>query len=81
MGEKIVDFAQSNLHVVSYSTPVRRLCTLAELEKHLHTLPQQPDLIPYLARQKALYVDLLVALLSRKNGSLQIKDGAMGFGE
>lgn len=46
-GEKIVDFAQSNLHVVSYSVPVRRRMSLAELKKHLHTLPEQPDLIPY----------------------------------
>ncbi len=46
-GEKIVDFASSNLHVVSYSVPVRRRVSLAELKKHLHTLPKQPDLIPY----------------------------------
>ena len=46
-GEKIVDFAQSNLHVVSYSVPVQRRVSLAELKKHVHTLPEQPDLIPY----------------------------------
>jgi aminopeptidase-like protein len=46
-GEKIVDFASSNLHVVSYSVPVRRQVSLTELKKHLHTLPEQPDLIPY----------------------------------
>jgi aminopeptidase-like protein len=46
-GEKIVDFASSNLHVVSYSVPVQRRISLAELRKHLHTLPEQPDLIPY----------------------------------
>jgi aminopeptidase-like protein len=46
-GEKIIDFAQSNLHVVSYSVPVRKRVSLAELKKHIHTLPQQPDLIPY----------------------------------
>ena len=46
-GEKIVDFAWSNLHVVSYSVPVRKLVSLAELRQHVHTLPEQPDLIPY----------------------------------
>ena len=46
-GEKIVDFAESNLHVVSYSVPVRRRVSLAELRKHVYTLPEQPDLIPY----------------------------------
>jgi aminopeptidase-like protein len=46
-GNRIVDFARSNLHVVGYSVPVARVLTLAELRKHLHTLPEQPDLIPY----------------------------------
>ena len=46
-GRKIVDLARSNLHVMSYSTPVRARMTLAELRPHLHSLPQQPDLIPY----------------------------------
>jgi aminopeptidase-like protein len=46
-GEKIVDFARSNLHVMSYSVPVRRRISLAELKQHVHTLPDQPDLIPY----------------------------------
>ena len=46
-GRKVIDFADSNLHVVSYSTPVRVHLSLQELKKHLHSLPQQPDLIPY----------------------------------
>lgn len=46
-GEKIIDFAQSNLHVMSYSAPVRQRISLAELKKHVYTLPDQPDLIPY----------------------------------
>jgi aminopeptidase-like protein len=46
-GEKLVDFAQSNLHVVGYSVPVKRLVSLAELQKHIYTLPDQPDLVPY----------------------------------
>jgi len=45
--EKIVDFGRSNLHVVSYSVPVRKHVSLAELRQHIHTLPEQPDLIPY----------------------------------
>ena len=46
-GEKIVDFNRSNLHVMSYSVPVRQRMSLAELKQHIHTLPDQPDLIPY----------------------------------
>ncbi len=46
-GARIVDFQQSNLHVVNYSTPVCATMSLAELQPHLHSLPKQPELIPY----------------------------------
>jgi aminopeptidase-like protein len=46
-GEKVVDFARSNLHVMSYSIPIRKRVTLAELKEHVHTQPEEPDLIPY----------------------------------
>lgn len=46
-GEKVVDFNNSNLHVVSYSVPVHQKVTLAELQAHLHTLPENPEWIPY----------------------------------
>lgn len=46
-GEKVLDFARSNLHVMSYSVPVRQRISLAELKQHVYTLPDQPDLIPY----------------------------------
>lgn len=46
-GNRVVDFASSNLHVVGYSTPVSATMTLDELRPHLHTLPEHPDWIPY----------------------------------
>lgn len=46
-GERIIDFQRHNLHVVNYSVPVRAQMSLAQLRPHLHTLPDQPDLIPY----------------------------------
>jgi aminopeptidase-like protein len=46
-GDRVVDFQHCNLHVVSYSVPVRRRIAIAELRQHLHTLPAQPHLIPY----------------------------------
>jgi aminopeptidase-like protein len=46
-GERVIDFRRHNLHVMSYSVPVRRRMTLAELRPHLHTLPEHPDWIPY----------------------------------
>lgn len=46
-GRKVIDFGEHNLHVVSYSIPVAQRMTLEELRPHLHSLPQQPDLVPY----------------------------------
>ena len=46
-GRRVIDFRQSNLHVVNYSVPVRRRMSLDELRGHLHTLPDFPDRIPY----------------------------------
>src|SRR5688572_9248170 len=46
-GRRVVDFRAHNLHLVSYSVPVRATMTLAELRPHLHTLPDHPDWIPY----------------------------------
>ena len=46
-GDKVVDFAKCNLHVVNYSTPVRRRIRLAQLKEHLFSLPETPDWIPY----------------------------------
>jgi aminopeptidase-like protein len=46
-GERIIDFHRSNLHVVSYSTPIRKTLRLEELREHLFTLPDRPEWIPY----------------------------------
>lgn len=46
-GQRVIDFHESNLHVISYSTPVRKKMPLNELKTHLITLPEHPDWIPY----------------------------------
>ncbi len=46
-GRKIVDFAKSSLHVLSYSTPVHAVLGLDELADHLFTSPEHPEWIPY----------------------------------
>jgi aminopeptidase-like protein len=46
-GTRVVDAQRSTLHVVSYSEPVRATLSLHRLRERLHTLPDQPDVIPY----------------------------------
>jgi aminopeptidase-like protein len=46
-GRRVIDFREHNLHLVSYSIPVRARMTLEELRPHLHSLPDRPDWIPY----------------------------------
>ena len=46
-GRRLVDFAESNLHVVSYSAPVRGTFRFEEIRDRLFTLPDRPELIPY----------------------------------
>ncbi len=46
-GEVVADAAVSNLHVMGYSEPVDVELTLDELQPHLHSIPEQPNAIPY----------------------------------
>jgi len=46
-GETIARFCENNLHVVNYSAPINRTISMKELQPHLHSLPHQPDAIPY----------------------------------
>jgi aminopeptidase-like protein len=46
-GRRVVDVADSALHLVGYSVPFRGELTLPELRPHLHTLPDQPEAIPF----------------------------------
>ena len=47
-GCKIANFAENNLHLIGYSIPVHAQMSLEEIKPYLHTLPQQPDAVPYL---------------------------------
>ncbi len=47
-GVKIIDFKKNNLHVMGYSSPVKRLFKKDDLLKKLYSLPNQPRAIPYI---------------------------------
>ncbi len=46
-GKRYCEFKKNNLHVMSYSVPVRTKMRLDELKAHLFSLPEQPEFIPY----------------------------------
>ena len=46
-GEKIIDFKDNNLHLIGYSTKIKKKINKTQLLKKLHTLPSLPNAIPY----------------------------------
>lgn len=46
-GEKICDFKKHNLHLVNYSEAINKEIELEELQKHLYSIEEMPDAIPY----------------------------------
>jgi aminopeptidase-like protein len=46
-GRRVIDFQAHNLHIVSYSEPVRATMTLKELAPRLHVQAEHPEWIPY----------------------------------
>lgn len=90
VGGRVVDFHDSNLHVVSYSTPVDETLHLDALRPHLHTLPEHPDWIPY--RTSYYHEDWGFCLAHRtlqtmNDGPYHVRidseliDGALTYGE
>lgn len=47
-GQRIIDFRVHNLHVVGYSEPVDQWIDLEELNKHLYSIHDKPNAIPYI---------------------------------
>jgi aminopeptidase-like protein len=46
-GERICDYATNNLHLIGYSQSMDATMQLSDLQPHLHSLPEQPQAIPY----------------------------------
>ncbi len=70
-GERVIDFNKSNLHVVNYSAPMKAKMPLEELKKHLFTLPNFPEWIPY---RTSYYKESWGFCLSH-NELLRLEDG------
>jgi aminopeptidase-like protein len=89
-GSKVLDFSHSNLHVVNYSVPVDLDIDLIDLQPHLHSLPNQPNAIPYVTSyyfedwgfclSHSVREKLLPGRYRVKIDS-QLKDGNLTFGE
>ena len=45
---RIIDFKKNNLHLMSYSIPIKKLITKHELFENLYFLKSQPNAIPYM---------------------------------
>lgn len=89
-GEKVIDFRRSNLHVVNYSVPIHRKMPLSELREQLHTLPDQPESIPYrTSYYKETWGFCLAAneLAKLRDGEYEVcidstlEDGSLSYGE
>lgn len=48
-GEKVIDFAKNNLHIMGYSMPYSKKLSLVDLKEHLHSIPEMPNAIPFVA--------------------------------
>ena len=46
-GRRVVDAADSPLHVLGYSTPIDAVLSRDELAQHVHTHSGRPDVVPY----------------------------------
>jgi aminopeptidase-like protein len=89
-GNRVVDFRACNLHVVSYSTPVKKKMSLAELKEHLSTIPERPEWIPYRTSYYRRYWGFCLshsALLGLEDGEYEVcidstlEDGHLTYGE
>ena len=89
-GDKVIDFKDSNLHILGYSLPIDKVIRLEDLLEHIYTQPDQPDWIPYVTsyykerwgfcmseNQKKTLVDKEYHVVINSI----LKDGSLTYGE
>ena len=89
-GETVADFADHNLRLLQYSVAIDRVVPVAELRRHLHTIPDHPDWIPY---RTAYYAETWGFCLTQSEADAltdpeyrvridtRLEPGSMTFGE
>ncbi|HLH34422.1 MAG TPA: DUF4910 domain-containing protein [Alloacidobacterium sp.] len=89
-GTRVLDFQQSNLHVLNYSVPVKAVMPLSQLQPHLFTLPEYPEWIPYRTSYYQESWGFCLShnqMLALKDGEYEVcidstlKDGCLTYGE
>jgi aminopeptidase-like protein len=70
-GKKLCNFHENNLHLVGYSIPYEGDLSRSELEQHLHSIPSQPDAIPYVTA----YYDNTWGFCISHNEKAALEDG------
>jgi aminopeptidase-like protein len=88
-GRRVVDFADSSLHLLGYSVPIETTVSLAKLREHLYT-HEDPDLVPYRTSYHAERWGFCISqrvLDSLPEGSYRVHidatlaDGSLTYGE
>lgn len=89
-GDRVVDFSDNNLHIVSYSNALDEVLDLEELQRHLHSLPELPEAIPYVTAYYTQTWGFCIEhnkRLSLKEGNYHVfidsekTDGELNYGE
>tara|TARA_B110001454_G_C12685647_1_gene420040 strand:- start:50 stop:1345 length:1296 start_codon:yes stop_codon:yes gene_type:complete len=65
-GKKIIDYKNNNLHVISYSKKINRVISRKELNKHLFSIANKPQAIPYITSYYKPFWGFCIAHKDRK---------------
>ncbi len=69
--KRILDYKNSNLHIINYSYSINKKLNLKNLKKILHTIPNKPKYIPYITS----YYKKNIGFCSSDNFKKRLKKG------